>query len=222
MTDEPFWTIQCSKEQFERLVQAPELAALTSLARCVNALRFAAASFPHRGEDSPGDRGQRLNALMCQIGFLHESYETLGKLGRSLRHFESFGSLTSTRKSVNFRLVEAAMRELRNTSVFHFDERQSQTALRSFTQDPCVFASGRGDTGRECYYELADVAAMQAFIGETGSTQDWLARQRQLALAAAQLTSEFVVAAERLLAEGLYALGFAMVESEEHPHSDGA
>jgi hypothetical protein len=218
MSEQPFWTIQCSKAEFDRLARMPDFAALTNLARAINAIRFCASAYPPQGADSPSERRQRINALMCSLGFLHETMLSVSRIGRYFRHLPAFGALSALRKSDEARTLQSALRELRNSSVFHFDEDSMRARLTSFTQEPCVFASGVGDRSGDSYYELADVAAMQGFIGPTRSTKEWAQRQRELARNAARLIGLLAPAADELIAEGLASFGFAMAEGEGHPH----
>jgi hypothetical protein len=208
------WVILCSREQFEPLRTDPAFHRLIDLARHVNALRLGqAALFVHGDDDdSPSASRQRSATFLYHAGILFEALDLIPQLRThfgDLDFWEStFGVFGDDQAIAGLRAKGTDLQKLRNHASFHVLPIVAQRSLARLEMDEYVFASGRGRTVGDIYYNLADTVPIHYVVGAPREREKFLAEFERMATEVRDLVLKFLEAADRFIPRVLRRYGF--------------
>jgi len=212
VSDQPKnWEIYISKENFENLKSDVRFAALIPLARVVNALKFCFHTLIDYGNaDTPSSQRQHINSFLFACGVLYEGLKIANTLGKHFgdRDFfrNGFGQLLKSKETK--RLNDTVLNPMRNKLVFHFDEDVAPTVLKNFDLELYAFASSSGRRSGDVYYNLADEVAINFILGEPGSKEEELRIFSESLESISIALTEYVNAADLLIAHVLKEMGW--------------
>jgi hypothetical protein len=126
------YDISCSKAIFDVVKTDARFLSLLTLARFVNALRFAQkAAIDCKGAAGPASARSSINSFLFAASILYEGFHLVEGLGVNFRDLDSFkngfGVLLRDRKVKTLR--ESVLYRMRNKFVFHFDENVAKESL---------------------------------------------------------------------------------------------
>lgn len=198
------WQIGCNKSRFERWRKDPSFLAVVTLARIVNAMRFAGTSLKHTvNDESPSSIRQRINSFMYTGALLYEAAKYVQKVKKQLGGYTAYRErlkpLFETTEAKD--LLEKQLSKLRNRGVFHFDHTFIPVRVAADPDGWCVFARGVGDTTGESYYDLADRSTLDGVVG--GQPTEFRVRYQELDRRTTELMKSFLDAADETINEAL-------------------
>jgi hypothetical protein len=208
------WEILCSREQFEPLRDDEAFHRLIDLARHVNAIRFgqAALSLHRESEDSPSASRQRSATFLYHAGII---YEALGLIPKLRQHYgtldfweETFGVFGDDGAIAAIRAKGTDLQKLRNHASFHVLPMVAEKSLARLEMDEYVFASARGRTVGDIYYNLADTVPIHYVIGAPRERDRFMAEFERMATEIRDLVLKFLEAADRFIPRVLRQYGF--------------
>jgi hypothetical protein len=209
--------IACKPEAFATLRTDQRLWQVLALARLVNSLRFAHAALPASADDTPNAIRQRLSSFFLTASLLNEGIPLVQRLGKHFRHLKAYQE--RFQPILQDRDVEALLsgnlKPLRNEAVSHFLE--GSLGPRLTDQDSHeAFVIGLGRSQGQTYYQLADLLALRAFTGPTGTSDEFQRVRDDLVQRTTNLAVHFLSASDRLIGEALLEMGWHMER-----HSNG-
>ena len=183
-----------------------KLLGIVALCRVVNALRFAHTALVQSTDSStPTGRRQMFGSLLFSGGLVFEGVVLAKRLSRHFRGSvtwkEGLGKLLRHKKWMSF--VETNFHNLRNKAVFHIDEGYIASRLEQLGESTYPLMSGIKTTAGETYYDLGDMVALQALVGDCETQEEWEAKLRDAIVTARDVTLAFLDSAEDLIAESL-------------------
>lgn len=200
------WELACSEAGFARWRDQSGFRALVTLARAVNAIRFAGyALYPIATADSPAASRQRLNSFMYVGALLYEAALFLRKYRGDLSQYVSFGPLAQTMLDDigATQLINDELRQLRNRAVFHFDPRFVPRTLGDAEGGFFIFGRGANFKAGETYYDMADRSALNSLVGGVPSDLEFRERIKELIVRTTALMKGFLDGADTLIADTL-------------------
>jgi hypothetical protein len=197
------WELACSETDFLRWRDESGFRALVTLARAVNAIRFAGyALYPVSTADSPAASRQRLNSFMYVGALLYEAALFLRKYRADLTPYVSFGPLAQTMlddpDATQF--IDDKLHQLRNRAVFHFDPRFVPRTLGDAEGGFFIFGRGATFKAGETYYDMADRSALNSLVGGVPSDAEFRERIKDLIVRTTALMKGFLDGADALIA----------------------
>ncbi len=212
MTDESpsAWRITCDPEAFASLAGDKRFWQLVALARLVNTIRFSQAALPSQEDDTPRASRQRFNSFFVTAALLKEGIPLAQRLGSSFRHLPAYQQriLPILQDRAVEQLLAEHLKPLRDEAVAHFLERELGPRLSDHEFDDVCFIRGFGTTSGQVHYQLADMLAMRAFTGATGTREEFLIRATELMQRTTELAIKYLGAADRLIGEALLEMGW--------------
>lgn len=205
------WKVVCEPGQFEALRKREDFHQLATLARLMNALRFAQAAIPKKPKRTPASARQQINAFFLLAALVFEGWWLVQRMGKNFRSFGSWrtGFQQILRNREYKSLVETSLKSLRNQNAFHFFEEEARQRLAECEiDDQVVFTTGRGTRSSHAYYDLADLLALRTFTGPGIADAELIARAEPLVTATSNLTVNFLKAGDHLIAEALSSMKF--------------
>jgi hypothetical protein len=164
---EQTWELGWWRKEFRKLRQDEAFAAIVTLARAINMLRFiqvVIADLPRA--DTPTRRRQMMNGFFLSGAVLVEAERLVKNMGRHFRDVPEFvDTLAPAIRSDDFREVVGRFQHLRKKSAFHFDQDAAGGALKTRNGDFERFLSSRGTKNKDYYYDLGDMVALQLVTG---------------------------------------------------------
>ena len=212
------YDITCSQETFDRLKTDERFLALLTLARVINALRFCqkAAIDAKAVAGAAGDR-TRINSFLFEASVLYEGFLAVERLAMHFKDFDSYrnGFAVLLKDSATQSLRQSVLHRMRNKFVFHFDRDVAKESFDHFELPVYKFASGTGEASGEMYFGLADEAVMNYLLQPADKEPDESVKTRyeKILQDTAQLMGRFTESAERLMADVMDDMGFALVKA---------
>lgn len=200
------WTISCSREQFEFLVEQEFFPLLVGMSRAVNAIRFClSAGVTNSSSDSPASRRERANAFFHLASHLYEIFGFVDLLQVTFADLQSFQEelLPLVRDADTVALRKNELKVIRNRLTFHASD---TTALRAglrrmshFPSERHAFSIARGWQATDVYYLIGDVAASVFVVG--GEPGSYRPRYEDLIERVIGLAAKIVNALDAVIAE---------------------
>lgn len=223
MTPKGHWYVKVEKTKFLTLMEDEGFLELMRLMRALNSLRFAQNALathrtteealgevPRDDRETPSKKRVRNNAFLYMAAIIHEAVSrghTLGKYFRNLEAFPKFNAVVNKIRSDQ--PLPKILKNARNRLAFHFDAEQLRSGIRAIESDQFVLVHGYKKTQGECYYELADVAAL-SFLVELHDYEDLEKRLKDVIGPATSVMIEFIEAAEVLIAQAMTSHGLVL------------
>lgn len=204
------WKIVTEVDTFRQQKTDEKFAALVTLGRALNALRFVQdAMVAHEGDTSPAGVRARTNALLFSCAIFAEVELLVRQMSKHFRAVPEFMKLTdlTTKNQEATELLNSSLRLLRNKLVFHFDIKQTLEQLATIDLREPSFVSGQGRSNGQVYYDLSDLCALRLFCGPPGASEQEIVRS---ALKRGPLISDLIIgfstAADEFLVAALKSL----------------
>jgi hypothetical protein len=191
----PDWHIQCDAAVFERIKGEPNFQQILALSRAVNSLQFVIDAFvPDAQEVSSKAWRGRINSFLFGSAILYEGLLLVEKMNQQFGDNEIFrkGLYTLLKDPAARALRKSHMGPVRNFAVFHYDSEEFGKIVRSAGVHECAFMVGRGASGRESYFPLADEIATELLMGRAGSDEDFYEHLAAVIGSTKQLTIRFI------------------------------
>jgi hypothetical protein len=200
------WEVWCDSGQYRKHCATPSFAALLTLARIVNNLRYHhVAARSVMGDDSPSSSRQRITSFLNVAGALYEALLFAERLGEFFGKDEAFADIRDVLRSPVVQMLRnGPLKRLRHQAVYHHDEHAIANVLGTIMDgDKYVFASGTTLSKADVYYELADITVFHHALPGDSDARSFPERLQAFFLDAADLTIKFGNAADRLIANQL-------------------
>jgi hypothetical protein len=205
------WKVVCDADQFTALKDREDFQQIVTLARLMNALRFAQTAIPKRPKRTPASDRQQTNAFFLLSALTFEGWQLIKRMAKHFRTLESWktGFQQLLRDRQYQRLVSTSLKPLRNQGTFHFFEDEVRRRLQEHeVDDELVFLSGRGTKSAHAYYDLPDLLLLRTFIAQSGPDDELMRRADPLVTSASELVVKFLRAGDELIIEALSRMGF--------------
>lgn len=189
---------------FERLRHDPALHRILTLARIVNTIRFAEVAIVTRGpDDSPSATRQSSSAGFYIGALLWEAFQFADRLGKEFRDSPAFREhLVPLLKDPTVRTLRSGiLQRLRNQAVYHHDDGVIPAGLGLVRNGDVVLMSTSGETRRDAYYDLADIAVMHFALDGPEDLQEWAAAASEVLQDIVRAAIRFAAAADHLIVE---------------------
>ncbi|HET7025311.1 MAG TPA: hypothetical protein VFI39_08925 [Gemmatimonadales bacterium] len=207
------WAVTLDREGFARISADPRLRDLVIYARITNAIRFAQlAGLQVERRDSPSDNRQRFHSFLFVAALFAEARKIAETVGERFRHLPAFTK--HIRPFLADKSVEALwvnhLLPLRDSIVFHFDDKQLPEHLRSISRERYVFATAHGPAKGDIYFPLADELAIASILGSRWSPEEFADLLRRTVDAVTRLADGF----DALLPQALQELGWQFEQDD--------
>lgn len=195
-----------TREQFLKVRDDPRFHRILTLSRIVNSIRFSQIAILTAGSvDTPSGMRQRVASMFYTASILREAIFFVERhvsvdFSASAAYKTYFVPLLADRAIDELR--HGLLDRLRNKAIFHNVPQTFADGLRRMNGDLYVFASTKGSTNGDLYYELTELAVMHSAL-EITPADDFTAQSRSALGAIARLAGHFSQAADKLIAEYL-------------------
>ncbi|HVF56973.1 MAG TPA: hypothetical protein VM934_12540 [Pyrinomonadaceae bacterium] len=210
------WEAYLSKEDFDRIRSDARFGAILRLARVVNSLQFCFNSLVVVSDaDTPANQRQRLNSFLFASGVLYEGLKVVRNLTKHFGQRQSFrnGLEKLLDEPVTKKLQGNILKDMRNKSVFHYDEDVAPKTLKILNLESYLFATGVGTHRGGVYYNLADEVVFNFIIGdESKSKEEEEQALREAMKDITDLLTKFVDSADQLIGEVVAEMGWLIRE----------
>jgi hypothetical protein len=211
------WEVVCDITTFESQKLDPAFQSVVALSRAVNALRFSASALIDvEGDNSPAAVRQRINSFLYSSALLFEAFRLVERTRKSLAKYSKYqttlGVLLDDDKVTD---VRKKIDPLRNRGVFHFDQSFIPKRVSVESDGWCRFGQGRGPSAGSSYYDLADRALLEAFVG--GPAEEFKVRYDVLVQDTATILNKFVDGADQLIKSALLENGWIVRDVDGDP-----
>jgi len=214
------WEVVCDRATFESQKLDPAFRSVVALSRVVNALRFSASALIDvEGDNSPAAERQRINSFLYSSALLFEAFGLIERTRDTLATYSKYqgtlGVLLDDKKVAD---VRKQIAPLRNRGVFHFDPSFIPKRVSVESDGWCRFGQGRGLSAGSSYYDLADRALLEAFVG--GPAEEFKVRYDALVRDTTTILIKFVNGADRLIESALLENGWIVRDVDGDPDAN--
>lgn len=204
------WQIVASKEQFEKIKSDIRFPAIIAIARIVSSMRFAQVAFLDENSAPHVCMRQQKNSIFYIWALLCEGLIAVRNFGQYFPKSEVYKTEFKEYLRQN-ELVEFerhVLKDMRNTSVFHFDIKRFQNQLSIFRPaSDVIFAQGSDGGAGTVTYDLADNLTLTSIIPDHDELfgNNFKKRSEQTL----RFLGEYLVLADNLIAETLLDMDWA-------------
>jgi hypothetical protein len=201
------WEFSLDAVTLSKVKNTAEFHQIITLARIVNAMRFLRiAGWDVKDDNSPSDRRQRFNMFLYLSAVVWEGMKFVKRMGKLFHTYPAFKQgFTKILESGAATSLLPRIEPMRNQASFHFDESAVEQALSGSVGMDTPFATGRGESVLDCYYDLADIAALRLIDPTCQSESQFREKYSDVIKQTEETALKFLDAADNLIVEYLLA-----------------
>jgi hypothetical protein len=205
------WRIKCDRATFDRLKTQQKFWQIVTLSRSINALRFVHSPLDSSAKDDShlGTR-TRINSFLQHCAILYEAINLVRKMEPNFGSHPAYAALQKLRTdALDVNLTKTQLYIVRHKVAFHFDATEfGEVITNAPSEEQTFIVVGSAGTNGQTYYELADLYAMEIFVGLPSSDKAFWSTCEQAMKDTTQFGLRFLEAADELIATMLSEWGF--------------